>query len=134
MCSFNHKLPLVGLGISCLILCLSCQSPSDSQLPVLSLPKSTTKIDGLRQPERVERSVSLTGSVTQRLAILNGWLYQLDDGTGQLWVLTRQTAPAVGQQVQVDGVLSYEAIPINGIDLGDYYLEEQQRQLQSTEG
>jgi hypothetical protein len=81
----------------------------------------------------VEQAISLAGSVTQRLGIMNGWLYQLDDGTGQVWILTRQTAPAVGQQVYVDGVLRYEPIPINGADLGDYYLEEKQRQLPSTE-
>ena len=95
------------------------------------MPKATVTIDSLRQPQQVERSVPLTGSVTQRLAILNGWLYQLDDGTGQVWVLTQQTAPAVGEQVYVNGILQYEPIVINGSDLGDYYLEEEQRQLTS---
>lgn len=95
--------------------------------------KSTVTIDSLRQPQRVERSIPLKGSVTQRLAILNGWLYQIDDGTGQVWILTQQEPPAVGKQVYVKGLLRYEAIPINGADVGDYYLEEEQRELQLSE-
>lgn len=110
-------------------LCVACQAPSGSRIPALSLPKATVAIESLRQPQRVERSLPLAGAVTQRLAILNGWLYQLDDGTGQVWVRSQQPAPAVGAQVQVDGVLRYEAIIINGADLGDYYLEETERQL-----
>ncbi len=136
MCFFNDKLTAVALGMVFLTLFTGCQSPSGIQVPspVRLLPKSTVKIDAIRQPQSVERSVALAGSVTQRLALLDGWLYQLDDGTGNVWILTQQAAPPkVGQQVYVDGVLRYEAIPINGADVGDYYLEEKQWQLQSPE-
>ncbi len=125
----QYRLLLVGLAISLTVLCMACQTPSGSQVPLLSIPKSTVKIDALRQPQRVERSVSVAGSVTQRLAVLNGWLYEIDDGTGQVWILTQQAAPAVGSQTSVTGVLRYKAIPINGVDLGDFYLEEKERQL-----
>ncbi len=127
MCCFNYRLTVVGLSISLLTVCMACQTPSGSQVPGLSLPKSTVKIGNLRQPQQVEQSVSLAGLVTQRLAIVNGWLYQIDDSTGKIWVLTQQAAPAVGQQVYVDGTLHYEAIPMNGADVGDYYLEEKQQ-------
>ena len=128
MCFLKCRLTLVGLGISLTVLCMACQAPSSNQVPLLSIPKSTVKIDSLRQPQRVERSVPVTGSVTQQLAILNGWLYEIDDGTGQIWILTQQAAPALGSQVHVSGVLRYKAIPINGVDLGDFYLEEKERQ------
>ncbi len=104
-----------------------------SKEPVLFRSKSTIKIDALRQPQQVEQSISLAGVVTQRVSLLNSWLYQVDDSTGQIWILTQQVAPKVGQQVYVDGILRYEAIPINGADLGDYYLEAKQYQLQSTD-
>ncbi|ESA37548.1 nucleic acid binding ob-fold trna helicase-type [Leptolyngbya sp. Heron Island J] len=112
---------------------MACQAPSGSQIPTLSLSKSTVKIDSLRQPQQVEQAVPITGSVTQRLAILNGWLYEIDDGTGQVWILTAEAAPVVGEQVYVNGLLRYETILINDVDLGDYYLEEQERQLQVPE-
>lgn len=124
----NYRYAL-GLGIGVMALCVACQSPSANQVPILSLTRSATKIEMLRQPQQVERSVSLTGSVIQRLAILDGWLYQIDDGTGQVWVLTEDVAPAIGRNVDVEGVLRYEAVIINEADLGDYYLEEKQWQL-----
>ena len=133
MFSSKYRLLLVGLGMSIMTFCMACQAPSGSQVPIISLPKSTVKIDSLRQPQRVDRTVSITGSVTQRLAILNGSLYQVDDGTGQVWILTEAAAPAVGEQVYVDGLLQYEAILINDVDLGDYYLEEKERQVQPSD-
>lgn len=132
MIHFSKSRCTLGLGVGLVACCVACQPPSGSQqLPVLSLTRSAVKIEALRQPQKVERSISLTGSVIQRLAIVNGWLYQIDDGTGQVWVLTENVAPAVGNNVDVDGVLRYEAIIINEADLGDYYLEE--KQLQSSE-
>lgn len=115
---------LGALGIAC--------QPTSSSIPRPSLPfiRSTTSIESLRQAGQVERSMPLAGEVTQQLKILDGWLYQLNDGTGQVWILTQQSPPAVGQNIYVNGVLRYEAIVINGADLGDYYLEEKNHQIQ----
>lgn len=125
---------VIGLGLSLVTLGTSCQAPvGNNGAPVLSFARSAVEIESLRRPERVERSLPLSGSVVQRLAVLDGWLYQLDDGTGQLWVVTQKAAPAVGEHVYVKGVLRYEAIVINGADLGDYYLEENQRELQTPD-
>ena len=106
--------------------------PHGAPLPVLSFTRSVVTIESLRQPEKVEQALALNGAVIQRLAVLNGWLYQVDDGTGQVWVRSQQAAPALGEQIYVKGLLRYEPILINGVDLGDYYLEENQRELQPT--
>ncbi|MEM9265075.1 MAG: hypothetical protein AAGA46_06090 [Cyanobacteria bacterium P01_F01_bin.13] len=127
----NYKYTAVAMAGGLMTLCVACQPPTGNRLPAVSFSKSAIAIESLRQPQQVERSVPLSGSVIQRLAILNGWLYQIDDGTGQVWILTQQAAPAIGRQVHVKGVLRYEAIVINGADLGDYYLEETQRRLES---
>ncbi|MEM9808308.1 MAG: hypothetical protein AAF959_23840 [Cyanobacteria bacterium P01_D01_bin.56] len=124
----NPRLPVV-MGTSLLVFCIACQTPSGSQLPIVSLPKSVVTIESLRQPRRVKHSVTLMGSVTQRLAILNGWLYEVNDGTGQVWISTQQAAPDIGNQVRIQGVVYYQPVEINGTDLGDYYLKEEQRQL-----
>lgn len=129
---------VIALGLSLVFLGTSCQAPvsngtSVNGAPVLSFTRSPVEIESLRQPERVERSLPLRGSVVQRLAVVDGWLYQIDDGTGQLWIVTDQAAPAIGEQVYVKGVLLYEPIVINGADLGDYYLEESQRELQTPD-
>lgn len=130
---FSNPRLTVGIGASLLIFCIACQSPSGSQLPMLPLPKSVVTIESLRQPRRVEHSVTLMGSVTQRLAILNGWLYEVNDGTGQVWISTRQAAPDIGNQVRIQGVVRYQPVEINGTDLGDYYLKEERRQLEPAE-
>lgn len=130
---FSNPRLTAGVGASVLIFTVACQTPSGSQLPIVSLPKSAVTIESLRQPQRVEHSVTLMGSVTQRLAILNGWLYEVNDGTGQVWISTQQAAPGIGNQVRIKGVVQYQPVDINGIDLGDYYLKEEQRQLESRE-
>ncbi|MEM7795256.1 MAG: hypothetical protein AAF579_12515 [Cyanobacteria bacterium P01_C01_bin.118] len=124
---------VIGLGLSLSTLGVACQAPSSNGTPVISLARSTVEIESLRRPERVERSMPLSGSVVQRLAVVDGWLYQVDDGTGQLWIVSEQSAPVVGAQVYVKGVLRYEPIVIDGIDLGDYYLEENQREIQTPD-
>lgn len=129
MCFSNCRKISISLGVGLIALCVACQSPSGTRIPAVSLPRSAVTIESLRQPQQVERSLPLAGSVTQRLAILNGWLYQLDDGTGQVWILSQQAAPSIGDHVYVNGILRYEAIVIHGADVGDYYLEETQRQL-----
>ncbi|MEM6254477.1 MAG: hypothetical protein AAF821_16295 [Cyanobacteria bacterium P01_D01_bin.156] len=113
-----------GLGAGLLMFTMACQTPSGSQIPI-PLPQPTATIESLREPERVKRSVTLTGAVTQRLAIVNGWLYQINDGTGEIWIATQQTAPAISSQVRVKGILRYQPIEINSVDLGDYYLDEE---------
>lgn len=126
----NYKF-LLSLGLGIITFGTGCQSPSSGGSPVISLTRSAVSIESLRQPEKIERSLPLKGSVMQQLSILNGALYQLDDGTGQVWVLTQQAAPSVGERVYIKGILRYEPIVIHGADLGDYYLEEKQRELQT---
>ncbi|MEM8503482.1 MAG: hypothetical protein AAF716_10060 [Cyanobacteria bacterium P01_D01_bin.1] len=93
-------------------------------LPSLRLPGQTTAIDSL-SAERAEEKVSVSGSVTKRVATLDGWLYQLQDATGSLWVVTNQSDPAVGEIATVSGTVKYEAIVVDEIDAGEVYLQEQ---------
>ncbi|MEL7359858.1 MAG: hypothetical protein AAFN40_25405 [Cyanobacteria bacterium J06560_6] len=108
-------------------------SPDDSsgaglEMPDFRLPRlvgrSVVPIDSLMS-ERVDESVAIKGTVAQRVAILEGWLYQVQDDTGKLWVLADHTAPEVGQLATVEGTLRYEAIVVGEIDAGEVYLEAQ---------
>ncbi|NEQ52778.1 MAG: hypothetical protein F6K11_22010 [Leptolyngbya sp. SIO3F4] len=129
--SLSNYIFALGIGLGMVIFGNSCQASSSNGVPVLPLTWSAVTIESLRQPGKVEKSLPLSGSVIQRLGVLNGALYQLDDGTGQVWVVTHQSAPALGEQIYLEGVVRYEPIVINGVDLGDYYLEEKQRELQT---
>ncbi len=81
-------------------------------------------IDSLMADKDSEK-VAVEGTVAARVGILEGWLYQLDDGTGSVWVLSDGSEPEVGQLATVEGVVHYEAITVGDIDAGDVYLEEQ---------
>lgn len=62
----------------------------------------------LSAPEKfVDREVLLGGEVAQsyamNLLIAEAGAYQVDDGTGKIWVITRNGVPASGSQVGVKG-------------------------------
>ncbi|MEL6815806.1 MAG: hypothetical protein AAFP03_13480 [Cyanobacteria bacterium J06598_3] len=100
-----------------------------SNLPAVRLPsirlssRSTVTIDSLAA-DKANDSVSVEGRVVQTVGILEGSLYQVQDDTGSLWVLSDRTGPEVDQRVTVAGVVRYEAIVVGEIDAGDVYLEE----------
>lgn len=68
--------------------------------------------------------VSVRGKVGQQAAIVGGTVYELQDSTGKIWVVSRQAAPKVGEEVSIQGVLRYESIPLNGKEQGSLYVEE----------
>lgn len=107
----------------------SPDAPASSNLPSVRLPsirlsnRSTVTIESLAA-DKADDTVSIEGTVVQRVGILEGSLYQVQDDTGSLWVLSDSAGPEVGQLATVDGVVRYEAIVVGEIDAGDVYLEE----------
>lgn len=128
---------ITGGGLAIAVLLLGCGQPEGSAEPQPSsrsaLPALITQLTtptfaiGDLSADQVNQTVQLAGTVTQRVPLLAGMLYQLEDATGTAWVLSRAAAPAVGEQVEVTGVWQYEAIETEGADLSDYYLQEQSR-------
>jgi hypothetical protein len=77
------------------------------------------------------QSVRLVGTVTQRALFLQGGAYQLQDESGSIWVLTQEPVPEVGDRLTIQGEIAYDAIAVNGQDLGELYVNEQERQVDS---
>lgn len=107
------------------------RAPSNAELPLpsvslpnLRLPGQSTAIGSIGA-QQAEEKVSVSGSVTKRVATLDGWLYQLQDSTGSLWVVTSQSEPVVGETATVSGTVKYEAVVVDEIDASEVYLEEQ---------
>lgn len=71
-------------------------------------------------------TVQLQGNVSDRAPLIDGLLYQLQDGTGRIWVLTTRTAQPIGVPLHIKGQVRYESIPLNGQDFGEPYIEEQE--------
>jgi len=79
------------LGVAALGLCLAaCQQTTISRL--------------LAEPGRYQREeVTLKGNVIKSASVLGKGAYQLDDGTGTIWVVSGHGVPRQGARVQVRG-------------------------------
>lgn len=59
------------------------------------------------------REVRLRGSVVDSYSVLNRGAYRIDDGTGQLWVISDKGVPGRSAQVSVTGTVR------SGFNLGN---------------
>ncbi|NJO79674.1 MAG: hypothetical protein HC827_14960 [Cyanobacteria bacterium RM1_2_2] len=81
------------------------------------------------QPQRnwFTSTVYLRGTVGDRAPLIEAQLYELEDSTGKIWVLSRTQPPEPGEQVLIKGQVRYQVIEIAGQNLGDVYIEEEQQ-------
>ncbi|MEM9904177.1 MAG: hypothetical protein AAF921_04045 [Cyanobacteria bacterium P01_D01_bin.44] len=93
-------------------------------LPSISRGGKATSIETLRQDPKPDQPVELEGIVRQRVPLLEGWIYELEDETGRIWVLTEASEPALDETARVSGTVQYEQILIGDVDIGEYYLQE----------
>jgi hypothetical protein len=81
-----------------------------------------------RAGELAGREVTVEGQVVDTLALplLGSRYYQLDDGTGQLWVETRSAVPGEGVRVRASGVLA-PGLKVGTVELGLVLQESRRR-------
>ncbi|MBV8855705.1 MAG: hypothetical protein JOZ02_01975 [Acidobacteria bacterium] len=68
-----------------------------------ALAKTTiNKING--DPSRYyDKKVTIEGTVTDSYGVLGEGAYELDDGTGRIWVVAERAVPARGSHVEAKG-------------------------------
>lgn len=128
---------LCRLGLAVFLLgCSNSQAPTASDKSTgLHLPSVIGQLNApaltLQElsSERLNKTVQVEGTVLQQAPLLEGSLYQIEDATGQAWILSPQAPPELGTAVQVRGVIQYEQILVEGIDIGEFYLQEKSRDL-----
>lgn len=83
-----------------------------------------------RNPDRnwFNSTVQLKGTVVDQAPLIEAQVYQLQDETGKIWILTTDPSLQVGEKVLVKGKVEFQSIPIAGQDHGEAYIEEQQRE------
>lgn len=74
-------------------------------------------------------NVELKGQVVDRVPLLGAEVYQLQDETGKIWVLTKDANLKSGERLLVKGKVRFESAPIAGQELGEAYIEEHQREV-----
>lgn len=84
--------------------------------------------DGTASDGAASEIVTLEGTVEQRLPLLNGAVYRLQDDSGSLWIRTDSEAPlTVGDRLTVQVELRYQAVPVGDRDWGEPYAIERDR-------
>lgn len=71
------------------------------------------------------KEVGVAGTVTDSYGVLGNGAYELDDGTGKLWVITRRGVPSRGSRVGAKGRI-YTGFNYGGRSFGTV-LEESDR-------
>lgn len=70
--------------------------------PVALAKTSINKING--DPGRYsDKKVTIEGTVTDSYGVLGEGAYEIDDGTGRIWVIAERAVPARGSRVQTKG-------------------------------
>jgi RecJ-like exonuclease len=89
---------------------------------------STVKIRDLKPETGNGTTVRLQGKVVQQVPLAGWQMYQLQDSTGKIWVLTKRKNVRSPTSVSIEGKVYFQSIPIAGQDFGEIYIEEQQIQ------
>lgn len=115
----NHDFPVFFFQLSLILL------------PGLTGCSGVTTVQDVQtHPHRnwLNSTVYLKGQVSDRVPLIDAQVYQLQDNTGEIWVLTTNKAmPKVGDRVYVKGQVRYEKVLIDGQDFSEAYIEEQEQ-------
>ncbi len=95
----THLLLLAGLLLVAALLVAGCKDSRTRISAILGHPD-----------EYADRDVIVGGTVTRTyaadLVITEAGAYQVDDGTGKIWVLTKNGVPERGQRVALKGTVA----------------------------
>ncbi len=98
-------------------------------LALLTACPSQTSISKLKaDPDRyMDKEVGIVGRVTDSYGVpFVGGAYELDDGTGRIWVVTQRGVPSRGSRVGVKGRV-YTGATFRGRNFGTALREEDRR-------
>ena len=73
-----------------------------------------------------KKDIALIGTVTDSYGALGTGVYELDDGTGRIWVMTTHGVPSKGARVGVSGQV-YTGLQYGGKNYGIGMREEHRR-------
>lgn len=123
---------LIWIGMTCLVMGggFACKSSPVTDLnPVQNLINqfNITSIDQLLQTKPQNAVVTLRGKVQTIAPLVGNAVYQLEDASGSIWILTSNPElPKVGDILLVKGQTRYELILLGGQDRGELYIQEQE--------
>ena len=95
-------------------------------LSVTAVAKTTVnKINA--DPSRYHnKKVSIVGTVTDSYGVLGEGMYEIDDGTGRMWVIAERTVPSKGARVEAKGHV-YTGFVFRGRNMGTVLRESDRK-------
>ncbi|MGB6298746.1 MAG: hypothetical protein WBF90_21550 [Rivularia sp. (in: cyanobacteria)] len=112
----------LGLALSLLAIA-SCSNVSEYGMNAIGV--NVTPINELKPQQTDDKDpVYVSGKVQRKVPLLERQIYQIEDSTGKVLVLTNQKGWKVGDKVVVKAIPQFESIPVSGAELGQVYLEE----------
>jgi hypothetical protein len=112
------------------LLCVSLVQFAISSINLIS-GVNVIHIRDINPEQDKNTTVYLQGKVAHRVPLLELQMYQLQDASGRIWVLTDQKDLQLNDKVLIKGNVRYQSIPLVGKDFGEVYVQEQQ-QLEHT--
>lgn len=108
---------------------VSCGSLPQSTMNAINLRPGVdvTNIRDIKLQRDNKDTVYIQGKVAKQVPLVKRQVYQLQDLSGTIWVLTNKTALNQGDEVVVKGKVRYQTIPLAGKDFGEVYVEEQEQ-------
>ena len=85
---------------------------------------SITPINQLKSKQEPD-TVYIQGKVEKAIPLVKRRAYQVNDGTGKIWIVTNQTRIKQGESVVVKGKIRYKNIPLSGQEYGELYVEKE---------
>jgi hypothetical protein len=96
-------------------------------LALTACPSKTTISKINQDPGRYrDKQIGLVGTVTNSYGVLGNGVYELDDGTGRIWVVTNRGVPSRGSRIGVSGRV-YTGIQYDGRNYGLGLKEDDRR-------
>ncbi len=96
-------------------------------------PKRTSIADLNANPSKYQnKTVAIAGRVKRSFGAsipgtpIRGGIYEIDDGTGSIWVVTDESVPAKGSEIGVQGKFG-NAISYNGKNYGSGIFEKDRK-------
>jgi hypothetical protein len=72
----------------------------------------------------VDAAVQVQGKVSRHAPLLGKTAYELEDATGKIWVVSKDTPPAIGAEVSIRGIVRHQPNELER-SLPFTYLEQQ---------
>ncbi|MEM1311001.1 MAG: hypothetical protein AAGF98_16160 [Cyanobacteria bacterium P01_H01_bin.153] len=99
---------------------------------IAQIMRQTIAIQSLSS-DRNNETVQIAGTVMRQAPLLSGSLYQVQDESSAIWIVSEASPPEPATTVRIVGTVQVEPINVEGIDISDFYLREQTRTVTDAE-